>query len=138
MAVQHTYRIRHKGVESTPYSLADLRQMWRAGQIDSSTEFKRGSSSVWLDVNDLRVELQLDDPASAASSNSSGLVGQASPKKPGGTGQLVVTSPVHVRVTSIRIPFNEVLVLVLKFCLAALLLALAATAAWLALARYLP
>jgi len=138
MTIQHTYRIKHKGVESTPHSLADLRQMWQTGQIDHSTEFKRGDSPVWLEANDLWTELQLDNPQSAANPNTAGLAAHPAAKKPGATGNLTHIAPTHVRVTSVRVPFKEVLVLVLKFYLATLLLALALTAAWLALARYMP
>lgn len=138
MNVQHTYRIKHKGVESTPHSLADLRQMWQTGQIDHSTEFKRGDSTVWLEANDLWTELQLDNLPSAANADTAGLAAHPSSTKPGATGNLKPIAPTHVRVTSVRIPFKEVLVLVLKFYLATLLLSLAAVTAWFALARYMP
>jgi len=137
MEVQHTYRIRHKGIESTPHSLADLRQMWRSGQIDSSTEFKRGDSPVWLDANDLWAELHLDQPAPGGITSDVSLSAQPRPLKPGGPGQLVLGNATAVRLTSVKIPFREVFVLVLKFYLAAILLAALATAAWILVMRSL-
>ncbi len=133
MQVQHTYRIRHRGIESTPYTLRDLRQMWKAGQIDASTEFRRGDSEVWQDADDLLPELEFrseesgkiterPDPATLHSLEFS---------------RLTPVAPQSVRLTSVRVPFREILVLVLKFCLAALLVAGAGAALWILLLRAL-
>lgn len=138
MAAHHTYRIRHKGVESTPHSLADLRQMWRTGQIDSSTEFKRGDSPVWLEANDLWAELHLDQAGEDPSPGAGSLSPPSSLNKPGARHAVAPTAATPVRITSLRIPFKDILVLVLKFYAASLLLALAAAAAWLLLSRYIP
>lgn len=137
MEVQHTYRIRHKGVESTPHSLADLRQMWRTGQIDRTTEFRRGDSQVWLEANDLWAELHLETP-SASSSTAGALVAPSSLNKPGGRNVIAPTAATPVRITSLRIPFKDILLLVLKFYAAIALVALAGAVAWLVLMRYLP
>lgn len=136
MDVQHTYRIRHKGVESTPHSLAELRQMWRASQIDSSTEFKRGDSPVWLDANDLLTELQLERHENGTGATGQTATFQSLTARPGAARELAQTAPSPVRLVSARIPFREVFILVLKFYAASLLLALILAAAWLALERY--
>jgi len=130
MEIQHTYRISHRGIESTPFSITDLRQMWQAGQIDATTKFKRGNSNVWLDASDLRPELerasQIDTPG----------------KSPPGQPRIYPTlrdgtaAPHIVRVTSVKIPFKEVIVLVVKFYLAALLLAAAGATGWILVLRY--
>jgi hypothetical protein len=138
MDIQHTYRIRHKGVESTPHSLADLRQMWRTGKIDSTTEFRRGDSSVWLDANDLWVELHLDDTAPRAKALSDVISLQPNSTRPGATREIAPTAPIPVRLVSARLPFREVFVLVFKFYAAAIILALLVAAGWLFLGRYLP
>lgn len=135
MKVQHTYRIRHNGVESTPHSLAELRQMWQSGQIDNTTEFKRGDSPVWLDANDLWAELQL--PSGVQTANHASAI-QPGALRPGAVNNLAPSAPAHVRIVSARLPFREVFVLVFKFYAAAILLALLAAAAWLALGRFLP
>lgn len=132
MQVQHTYRIRHRGIESTPHTLRDLRQMWKSGQIDASTEFKRGDSEVWLDADDLMPELEFnaahdgpitETPAAAI------LRGAPSP-------HLAPLAPQSVRLTSVRVPFREILVLVLKFYLAVLLIAVVAAALWVLVAYF--
>ena len=136
MALQHTYRVRHKGIESTPHSLADLRQMWKAGQIDSSTQFKRGDSPVWLDASDLWAELNFEMPAAAAGTAGANL--PPGPLRPGASGNLVPVAPIAVRVTSVRIPFQEIVALLLKIALALLFLAAVGAALWMLLARLLP
>lgn len=135
MSIQHTYRIRHKGIESTPYSLADLRQMWKTGKIDHTTAFRRGDSEVWLEANDLWAELNLGGsgpPEKAVTSLQP--TGATKPGIPGG--ELVPLAPTSVRVVSIRIPFHEVFVLVAKFFLSALLVALGGAIAWAAIAHF--
>ena len=126
MHVQHTYRIRHRGIESTPYTLRDLRQMWQAGQIDASTEFKRGDSEVWLDANDLRPELEFSGEAPGK------ITEKPDPATLHGLefSRLTPVAPQSVRLTSVRVPFREILVLVLKFYLAVLLVGLAGAALW--------
>jgi hypothetical protein len=129
MHVQHTYRIKHRGIESTPYTLRDLRHMWKSGQIDASTEFKRGDSEVWLDANDLMPELEFsgEQPGKITEKpDSSTLHGLE-------FSRLTPVAPQSVRLTSVRLPFREVLVVVLKFYLASLLVALAGAALWILL-----
>lgn len=137
MKVQHTYRIRHNGVESTPHSLAELRQMWKAGAIDSTTEFKRSDSAVWLDANDLWAELHLDEaqPAAKVSAGTASL--QIGPARPGAAREIAPTAPVPVRVVSLRLPFREVFALVTKVFAAAILLAILAAAVWMTAGRFL-
>lgn len=134
MNVQHTYRIRHRGVESTPYTIGDLRQMWKAGQIDATTEFRRGDSGVWLDANDLRPELEFEDAPPVR------LAIAAEPAKAAGLNfhGLTPVSPQSVRLTSVRIPFREIFVVVLKICVALVIVALLAATGWMALVRFLP
>ncbi len=119
MDVQPTFRIRHKGVESTPFTIQDLRQMWKSGHIDTTTEFKRGDATQWLRAEDLRSELETPEPAAPASSPA------AAPTKstPFSYADLKAIAPHSVRLVSVRIPFKEILVLLLKFYLAALVLA---------------
>ena len=126
MQVQHTYRIRHRGIESTPYTLRDLRQMWQAGQIDASTEFRRGDSEIWLDSGDLLPELEFRGEASAE------ITEKPDPAVLHGLdfSRLTPVAPQSVRLTSVRVPFREILVLVLKFYLAALLVAVTMAAIW--------
>lgn len=138
MDISHTYRMRHKGLESSPHSLADLRQMWKAGAIDSTTEFKRADSTVWLDANDLWAELHLDDPRFTGKQSSGAPSLHIGPTRPAASREIVPTAPVHVRVVSIRLPFREVLELTVKFFAAAVLLAVLGATAWLAAARFLP
>lgn len=132
MKTQHTYRIRHRGIESTPYTLRDLRQMWKSGQIDASTEFRRGDSEVWLEANDLLPELEFSaeetsDKITAPPPAVHGL------DFPG----LTAIAPHSVRLTSIRVPFREILVVVLKIYAAVFLIAAAAAVLWLLLAYLL-
>ncbi|MEX1111113.1 MAG: GYF domain-containing protein [Chthoniobacterales bacterium] len=126
MHVQHTYRIRHRGIESTPFTLRDLRQMWQAGQIDASTEFRRGDSEVWLDANDLLPELEFSGDDSGKTTATPDPATLRGPE----FSRLTPIAPQSVRLTSVRVPFREILVLVLKFYLAALLIALAIAALW--------
>lgn len=131
MNVQHTYRIRHRGIESTPHTITDLRQMWKAGQIDATTEFRRGDSPVWLDANDLLSELEFDATPAPAS--------KAYPSTETTTAGLqasINAASKTVRVTSVRIPFGEVFVLVFKFYAAAILLATLVAVVWLAIVRF--
>jgi hypothetical protein len=132
MGVRHTYRIKHKGVESTPYTIGDLRQMWQAGQIDASTEFRRGDSTVWLEADDLLSELEHveERPDNVKASDDQ-------PKIYPALRNGVPVAPHSVRVTSLKLPFREVFVLVFKFYLAAILLAALATTAWLLVLRFL-
>ena len=126
MHVQHTYRIRHRGIESTPFTLRDLRQMWQAGQIDASTEFKRGDTEVWLDADDLRPELEFSGETPGK------ITEKPDPATMHGLefSRLTPVAPQSVRLTSVRVPFREILVLVLKFYLAVLLVGLAGAAFW--------
>jgi len=117
--VQHTYRIRHQGIESTPFTIGDLRHMWQHGQIDNTTQFKRGDSQVWLDADDLRLELEYQpsfapDPGGRTPDRLAHVTAQR--MEP-------LRSSASLRVTSVRIPFREVFVLVVKFYAAALLIA---------------
>lgn len=137
MEIQHTYRIRHKALESSPHSLADLRQMWKAGAIDSSTEFKRADSDVWLDANDLWAELHLDEPRLTGKQLAGAPLLQAGSTRPGASREVIPTAPAPVRIVSVRLPFREVFALVVKFFAAAVLLAVLGTAAWLAAVRFL-
>lgn len=132
METRHTYRIKHKGIESTPHTISDLRQMWQDRQIDHSTEFRRGDSKVWLEANDLLPELERADqlPSPVKIPNEQAKIYPA-------IHDGIPVVPHSVRVTSLKIPFREVFVLVLKFYLAALLLAALATAAWVLIVRYL-
>ena len=132
MEVQHTYRIRHKGIESTPFTISDLRHMWKAGQIDATTEFRRGDSPVWLDANDLRMELERADEQPAPAEGAKDQLRIYPALRDG-----VPVAPGSVRVTSLKLPFREVFVLVFKFYLAAILLAALATVAWILVARFL-
>lgn len=138
MEIQHTYRIRHKDLESSPHSLADLRQMWKAGAIDTTTEFKRADSNVWLDANDLWAELHLEEPRLTGKQLAGAPLLQAGTMRPGASREIVPTAPVPVRVVSVRLPFREVFALVTKFVTAAVLLAVLSAAAWLAAVRFLP
>jgi hypothetical protein len=132
MEVQHTYRIRHKGIESTPFTISDLRHMWKASQIDATTEFRRGDSPVWLDANDLRMELERADEQPAPAEGAKDQLRIYPALRDG-----VPVAPGCVRVTSVKVPFREVFVLVFKFYLAAILLAALATTAWLLALRFL-
>jgi hypothetical protein len=132
MNVQDTYRIRHRGIESTPHSISELRHLWKAGQIDSSTEFRRGDSKVWLDASNLLPELERN-----TNSPDPGAPPPVHPKVYPALGDGLPVMPQSVRVNSLKIPFGEVFVLVLKFYLAALVIAALATAAWVLLARFL-
>lgn len=129
MQVQHTYRIRHRGIESTPHTLRDLRQMWKSGQIDASTEFKRGDSEVWLDADDLMPELEFNATHDGQLTERPG----AAVLRGASSSHLAPLAPQSVRLTSIRVPFREILVLVLKFYLAVLLIALVGATLWLLL-----
>lgn len=133
MHVQHTYRIRHRGIESTPYTLRDLRQMWQAGQIDAGTEFKRGDSEVWLEANDLLPELEFSGEEAGKITETS----EPATLRGLELSRLIPTAPQSVRLTSVRVPFREILVLVLKFYLAASLVALTIAALWLLLVSLL-
>jgi len=137
MILQKTYRIKNKGIESTPHTIEDLRHMWNSGQIDSGTEFQLAGSATWLQAADLLAELEhvptkQTAPASSRSQPAEGKLSTSLEFR-----GLNATSLGSVRVTSIKIPFREVLVLVLKFYVAALVLAGAATLLWLALTRFL-
>jgi hypothetical protein len=138
MEIQHTYRIRHKGLESSPHSVADLRQMLKAGAIDSTTEFKRADSTVWLDANDLWAELHLDEPQFAGKQSSGAPSLHIGSTRPGASREIVPTAPVPVRVVSVRLPFREVFALTFKFFAAAVLVAVLGAAAWLVAGRSLP
>ncbi len=126
MHTQHTYRIKHRGIESTPFTLRDLRQMWQAGQIDASTEFKRGDTEVWLDADDLRPELEFSGETPGK------ITEKPDPATMHGLefSRLTPVAPQSVRLTSVRVPFREILVLVLKFYLAVLFVGLAGAALW--------
>jgi hypothetical protein len=131
MKVQNTYRIRHRDIESTPHTISDLRQMWKAGQIDATTEFRRGDSAVWLDANDLLPELEFNEAAALAPAPGSAMTATGSPisrnPAPAGSGSL--------RITSVRVPFREIFVLVFKIYAAAVVLATLAAAAWVLILR---
>lgn len=129
---QHTYRIRHRGIESTPHTLRDLRQMWRSGQIDASTEFRRGDSEVWLDANDLLPELEFsvgDAPEK--------ITAPPPPVRGLDYPGMTAIAPHSIRLTSIRVPFREILIVVLKIYAAVFLIAAAAAVLWLLLAYLL-
>lgn len=132
MKTQHTYRIRHRGIESTPYTLRDLRQMWKSGQIDASTEFRRGDSEVWLEANDLLPELEFsaEDTSEKITAPPPAVHGLNFPG-------LSAIAPHSARLTSIRVPFREILVVVLKIYAAILLIGALSTAVWILLLRSL-
>jgi len=133
METQHTYRISHRGIESTPFSIMDLRQMWQAGQIDATTKFKRGNSTVWLDASDLMSELEY--PPSPKQKDADEITAKASHLSSSLTGTSKISS--SVRVTSVRVPFRDVLVLTLKFYAAAMVIAACAAVLWIILLRLL-
>jgi hypothetical protein len=112
--------------------------MWKAGAIDSTTEFKRADSTVWLDANDLWAELQLDDPRFTGKQSSGAASLHIGPTRPGASHEIVPTAPVPVRVVSVRLPFHEIFALTVKFFSAAVLLAVLGAAAWLVAGRFLP
>jgi hypothetical protein len=125
MKARHTYRIKHRGIESTPYSLRDLRQMWKSGQIDASTEFRRGDSEVWLEANDLLPELEF------SAEDTSETITAPPPSVHGlDFSGMTAIAPHSVRLSSIRVPFREILVVVLKIYAAVFLIAAALTALW--------
>ena len=132
MKTQHTYRIKHRGIESTPYSLRDLRQMWKSGQIDASTEFRRGDSKVWLEANDLLPELEF-----SSEDTSEKITAPPPPVHGLDFAGLTSIAPHSVRLSSIRVPFREILVVVLKIYAAVFLTAAALTVLWVLLGYFL-
>jgi hypothetical protein len=135
METQHTYRISHRGIESTPFSITDLRQMWQAGQIDATTKFKRGNSTVWLDASDLMSELKYLPPAKQRDTEE--LTTKASHLSSSSLAGPLRTSS-SVKVTSLRVPFRDVLVLTLKFYAAAMIIAAGAAVLGIILLRLFP
>jgi len=108
--------------------------MWQAGQIDATTKFKRGNSTVWLDASDLLSELEyLPSPKP---SDADEITAKASHLSSALTGTSKTSS--SVRVTSVRVPFRDVLVLMLKFYAAAMVIAACAAVLWIILLRLLP
>jgi hypothetical protein len=81
---------------------------------------------VWLDANDLRPELEFSGEVPGKITEEPDPATRHGPE----FSRLTPATPQSVRLTSVRVPFREILVLVLKFYLAVLLVGLAGAAFW--------
>lgn len=58
----HEYLIHKGGIESGPFTMVRLREMWANGELDGSTKFKRLDLGYWVDADDLTSELEFSPP----------------------------------------------------------------------------
>jgi len=58
----HLYFVRYDENETGPFDIHSLRQMWRDGEINDASTFRRTDWSYWVEVEDLRMELEFVPP----------------------------------------------------------------------------
>ena len=96
-----TYTIWQDERESGPYTCGALREIWAAGEIGAGTMFRPNGAQDWVAAADMEEEL---------------CAVAAPPAMP--------SWPEHVKVSGVRVPFGDVLVLVFKIFVALLIVSL--------------